>query len=93
MSYITTLAPTARWIYGNLTAGARTDTVEYIFIMTGVQKLLGVRRARTLAALEVRQYIVDNVRMWMRDCHLRRLRVDSTIYIRNVKGRNNDPGK
>jgi 1,4-alpha-glucan branching enzyme len=41
--------------------------------------------------LEVRQYIADNVRMWMRDCHLDGLRVDSTIYIRNVKGRNNDP--
>jgi 1,4-alpha-glucan branching enzyme len=42
--------------------------------------------------LEVRQYIADNVRMWMRDCHLDGLRVDSTIFIRNVKGRNNDPG-
>jgi len=41
--------------------------------------------------LEVRQYITDNVRMWMRDCHLDGLRVDSTIYIRNVKGHNNDP--
>jgi 1,4-alpha-glucan branching enzyme len=41
--------------------------------------------------LEVRQYITDNVRMWMRDCRLDGLRVDSTIYIRNVKGRNNDP--
>jgi 1,4-alpha-glucan branching enzyme len=42
--------------------------------------------------LEVREYISDNVRMWMRDCHLDGLRVDSTIYIRNVKGHNNDPG-
>jgi 1,4-alpha-glucan branching enzyme len=42
--------------------------------------------------LEVREYIVDNVRMWMKDSHLDGLRVDSTIYIRNVKGRNNDPG-
>jgi 1,4-alpha-glucan branching enzyme len=42
--------------------------------------------------LEVRQYITDNVRMWMKDCHLDGLRVDSTIFIRNVKGRNNDPG-
>jgi 1,4-alpha-glucan branching enzyme len=41
--------------------------------------------------LEVRQYITDNVRMWMQDCHLDGLRVDSTIYIRNVKGQNNDP--
>jgi 1,4-alpha-glucan branching enzyme len=42
--------------------------------------------------LEVREYITDNVRMWMSDCHLDGLRVDSTIYIRNVKGHNNDPG-
>jgi 1,4-alpha-glucan branching enzyme len=41
--------------------------------------------------LEVRQYITDNVRMWMSDCHLDGLRVDSTVYIRNVKGHNNDP--
>jgi 1,4-alpha-glucan branching enzyme len=41
--------------------------------------------------LEVREYICDNVRMWMRDCHLDGLRVDSTIYIRNVKGHNDDP--
>jgi 1,4-alpha-glucan branching enzyme len=41
--------------------------------------------------IEVRQYIADNVRMWMRDCHLDGLRLDSTIYIRNVKGRNDDP--
>jgi 1,4-alpha-glucan branching enzyme len=41
--------------------------------------------------LEVRQYITDNVRMWLQGCHLDGLRVDSTIYIRNVKGRNNDP--
>jgi 1,4-alpha-glucan branching enzyme len=42
--------------------------------------------------LEVRQYITDNVRMWMKDCHLDGLRADSTIYIRNVKGHNDDPG-
>jgi 1,4-alpha-glucan branching enzyme len=41
--------------------------------------------------LEVREYITDNVRMWMKDCHLDGLRVDSTIYIRNVKGHNDDP--
>jgi 1,4-alpha-glucan branching enzyme len=42
--------------------------------------------------LEVREYISDNVRMWMRGCHLDGLRADSTIYIRNVKGHNDDPG-
>jgi 1,4-alpha-glucan branching enzyme len=40
---------------------------------------------------EVRQYILDNVRMWVNDCRLDGLRLDSTIYLRNVKGRNNDP--
>lgn len=40
---------------------------------------------------EVRQYILDNVRMWLLDCRLDGLRVDSTIYVRNVKGQNDDP--
>jgi 1,4-alpha-glucan branching enzyme len=42
--------------------------------------------------LEVQDYILDNVAMWMADCHLDGLRLDSTIYLRNVKGHNNDPG-
>ncbi len=40
---------------------------------------------------EIQQYILDNVRMWMHDCRLDGLRVDSTIYIRNVNGFNDDP--
>lgn len=40
---------------------------------------------------EVRQYILDNVRMWMIDCHIDGLRVDSTIFIRNAKGQNDAP--
>ncbi len=40
---------------------------------------------------EVRQYILDNVRMWLKDCRLDGLRLDSTIYIRNVKGLNDNP--
>lgn len=40
---------------------------------------------------EVQHYILDTIRMWMQDCRLDGLRVDSTIYIRNVMGRNNDP--
>lgn len=40
---------------------------------------------------EVRQYILDNVRMWLQDCHLDGLRVDSTIYMRNTNGQNDDP--
>ena len=39
---------------------------------------------------EIHQYILDNVRMLIHDCHLDGLRVDSTIYIRNVKGRDSD---
>lgn len=42
--------------------------------------------------LEVRQYILDNVRMWLNDCHVDGLRFDSTIFMRNVEGRNDDPG-
>jgi 1,4-alpha-glucan branching enzyme len=41
---------------------------------------------------EVRQYILDNVKMWLHDSHLDGLRLDSTIYMRNVAGHNNDPG-
>lgn len=41
--------------------------------------------------IEVRQYILDNVRMWLHDCRVDGLRVDSTIFIRNVKGQNDDP--
>ncbi|HVW23325.1 MAG TPA: alpha-amylase family glycosyl hydrolase [Candidatus Saccharimonadales bacterium] len=40
---------------------------------------------------EVRQYILDNIKMWAIDCHVDGLRVDSTIFIRNVKGHNDDP--
>lgn len=40
---------------------------------------------------EVRDYIVDNVRMWMYDCHVDGLRVDSTIFIRNAIGLNDAP--
>jgi 1,4-alpha-glucan branching enzyme len=40
---------------------------------------------------EVRQYILDNVRMWMHECRVDGLRVDSTIFIRNAKGYNDDP--
>jgi 1,4-alpha-glucan branching enzyme len=40
---------------------------------------------------EVRQYILDNVRMWMHDCRVDGLRVDSTIFIRNAKGYNDNP--
>ena len=40
---------------------------------------------------EVRQYILDNVRMWLKDCHLDGLRIDSTIYMRNFNGWNNNP--
>lgn len=40
---------------------------------------------------EVRQYILDNVTMWLNDCRVDGLRLDSTIFIRNAYGHNNDP--
>jgi 1,4-alpha-glucan branching enzyme len=40
---------------------------------------------------EVRQYMTDNVRMWMHECRVDGLRVDSTIFIRNAKGYNDNP--
>ena len=40
---------------------------------------------------EVRQFILDNVAMWLTEYHVDGLRVDSTIYMRNTAGRDNDP--
>lgn len=40
---------------------------------------------------EVRQYILDNVSMLLRDCHVDGLRLDSTGFMRNVYGNNDDP--
>lgn len=40
---------------------------------------------------EVRQFILDNVKMWLAEFHIDGLRLDSTIYVRNVLGYNNDP--
>lgn len=42
--------------------------------------------------VEVQDYILDNVRMWIQECHLDGLRVDSTGFIRTVWGHNDDPG-
>jgi 1,4-alpha-glucan branching enzyme len=41
---------------------------------------------------EVRQYVLDNVKMWLNDCHVDGLRLDSTGFMRNVYGHNDDPG-
>jgi 1,4-alpha-glucan branching enzyme len=41
---------------------------------------------------EVQDYILDNVTLWLADFRLDGLRLDSTIYMRNVKGYDNDPG-
>jgi 1,4-alpha-glucan branching enzyme len=41
--------------------------------------------------VEVQQYILDNARMWLNDFHIDGLRLDSTIYMRSVHGRNDDP--
>lgn len=40
---------------------------------------------------EVRQFILDNVTMWFNEYRLDGLRVDSTIYMRNTEGKNDDP--
>jgi 1,4-alpha-glucan branching enzyme len=41
---------------------------------------------------EVRQYIRDNVRMWLDEYQLDGLRWDATSYIRNAHGHDGDPG-
>lgn len=40
---------------------------------------------------EVRQYISDNVLMWLNEYQIDGLRFDSTVNIRNAHGKNNDP--
>ncbi len=40
---------------------------------------------------EVRQFIRDNVMMWLNEYRIDGLRFDSTVNIRNVYGHNNDP--
>lgn len=40
---------------------------------------------------EVRQFILDNITMWLADYRLDGLRIDSTIYMRNTEGHDNDP--
>lgn len=40
---------------------------------------------------EVRQFIRDNVRMWLTDCHVDGVRVDAVFQIRNAKGENSNP--
>lgn len=40
---------------------------------------------------EVRQYIRDNMLMWLDECRVDGLRFDATAFIRNIYGNNNDP--
>lgn len=40
---------------------------------------------------EVRDFILDNVAMWFTEYHIDGLRIDSTIYMRNTAGQNDDP--
>lgn len=40
---------------------------------------------------EVRQFLRDNMLMWLEEYHIDGLRFDSTSSIRNIKGNNNDP--
>ncbi len=41
---------------------------------------------------EVRNYLIDNARMWLADYHIDGLRLDSTINIRNVHGVDTEDG-
>ena len=41
--------------------------------------------------VEVRDFILDNIAMWLNDYHVDGFRIDSTIYMRNMIGQNNDP--
>lgn len=78
-------------ISGSLTAGARTGWAVSTFTATGAPTRRGATPARTTDVYEVRQYIRDNVLMWLQDYHADGLRFDATAYIRNVKG-NDNPG-
>lgn len=40
---------------------------------------------------EVRQFLLDSVVMWLNEFRVDGLRLDSTAYMRNTSGRNNDP--
>lgn len=40
---------------------------------------------------EVRKFILDNVAMWLTEYKIDGLRLDSTIYMRNTAGQDNDP--
>ena len=42
---------------------------------------------------EVRQFIRDNALMWLEEYHVDGLRFDMTLYIRNVRGDEGDPGE
>lgn len=42
---------------------------------------------------EVRQFILDNVTMWLTEFKIDGLRVDSTIFMRTTKGDNSDPSQ
>lgn len=40
---------------------------------------------------EVREFILDSVALWLNNYHVDGLRIDSTIYMRNTAGQNDDP--
>ena len=40
---------------------------------------------------EVRQFLLDNIVMWINEFHVDGLRLDSTIFMRNTLGHNDDP--
>lgn len=52
-------------------------------------KKLGINAVQTMPVAEVRQFIRDNVMMWLNDFHINGLRFDSTLYMRSSTGDGN----
>lgn len=62
----------------------------YFYNDTRVQTSFGPRP--DYGRSEVRQYIRDNALMWLEEYQIDGLRFDSTVNIRNIYGKNNEPG-
>src|SRR5580700_7864885 len=89
MSCTTTLAR-AILIYGNSMDGRKMEKAASIYSDWRAATPWGETRP-DYGRKEVRQFIRDNAMMWLEDFHMDGLRMDSTIYIRSVRG-DNDPG-
>jgi 1,4-alpha-glucan branching enzyme len=72
--------------------GWHQDNGDGIYFYNDWRKESGFGPRPDFGRGEVRQYILDNVMMWLQEYHIDGLRFDSTVNIRNAKGNNNDPG-